>query len=80
MKNIHPVSGAGIRSHNLLNVRLLPSLLEQGSRSDLFVRESITVGVTSCFECSSSVDIEIKTDLLVWLSVGKQGKLEVGFT
>ena len=31
MKNIHPVSGAGIRTHNLLIMSLLPWPLDQGS-------------------------------------------------
>ena len=36
-KIFHPVSGAVIRTHNLLGVSLLPYLLDQGSLG-LFVR------------------------------------------
>ena len=31
-ENVHPVSGAGIRTHNLLITSLLPEPLDQGSR------------------------------------------------
>ena len=31
-KNVHPVYGAGIRTHNLQNVSLFPLPLDQGSR------------------------------------------------
>ena len=31
-KNFHPVNGAGIRTHNLRNMSVLPLLLDQGSR------------------------------------------------
>ena len=31
-KYAHPVSGAGIRTHNLLNTSLLPKPLDHGSR------------------------------------------------
>ena len=32
VKNVHPVYGAGIRTHNLQNVSLFPLPLDQGSR------------------------------------------------
>ena len=32
MKNVHPVSGTGIRTHDLLVVSLLPLPQDQGSR------------------------------------------------
>ena len=32
MKNVHPVYGAGIQTHNLWNMSLLPWPLDQGSR------------------------------------------------
>ena len=31
-KNVHPVYGAGIRSHDLWNMSLLPQPLDQGCR------------------------------------------------
>ena len=31
-KNVHPVFGAGILTHDLQNVSLLPKPLDQGSR------------------------------------------------
>ena len=31
MKNVHPVYGAGIRTHNLCNISPLPYPLDQGS-------------------------------------------------
>ena len=34
VKNVHPVYGAGIRTHNLQNMSLLPLPLDQGSRPD----------------------------------------------
>ena len=33
MKNVHPVYGAGIQTHDLWNM-ILPPLLHQGSRPD----------------------------------------------
>ena len=30
-KNVHPVSGTGIRTHDFLNVSLLPKPLDQGN-------------------------------------------------
>ena len=35
VKNIHPVSGAGIRTHNLQNTSLLPLPLDQASRQGI---------------------------------------------
>ena len=35
VKNVHPVYGPGIRTHNLQNVSLLPQSLDQGSRPRL---------------------------------------------
>ena len=32
VKNVHPVTGAGIRTHNLLNMSRIPQPLDQGSR------------------------------------------------
>ena len=32
MKNVHPIYGAGIRTHDLWNVSLFPQPLDQGSR------------------------------------------------
>ena len=32
VKNVHPVYGAGIRTHDLRNMSLLPRPLDQGSR------------------------------------------------
>ena len=34
VKNVHPVAGAKIRTHDLMNVSILPELLDQGSRTD----------------------------------------------
>ena len=36
-KKFHPVSGAGIRTHDLFDVSLLPYLLDQGSRLQFVV-------------------------------------------
>ena len=37
VKNVHPVYGAGIRTHDLWNVSLLPQPLDQGSCPKLFL-------------------------------------------
>ena len=37
MKNFHPVTGAGIETHNLLGTSLLPLPLDQGSYSIIFI-------------------------------------------
>ena len=52
VKNVHPVYGAGIRTHDLQNVSLFPLPLDQGSRPDdlfldlllrrVFVRDFLT--------------------------------------
>ena len=35
VKNVHPVYSAGIQTHNLWNMSLLPKPLDQGSRSNI---------------------------------------------
>ena len=35
VKNVHPVYGTGIQTHNLWNMSLLPKPLDQGSRSNI---------------------------------------------
>ena len=38
VKNVHPVSGTGIRTHNFLITSLLPQSLDHGSRVSLMFK------------------------------------------
>ena len=46
-KNVHPVYGAGIRTHDLRNVSLFPLPLDQGSRPNqkLFILLNLYLGM-----------------------------------
>ena len=43
LKNVHPVYGAGIRTHNLHNMSRLPYTLDQGRNSTNKVLSSINL-------------------------------------
>ena len=44
-RNVHPVYGAGILTHNLQNTSLLPKPLDQGSRLGVFTHPFLLRGV-----------------------------------
>ena len=59
-KNVHQVSGAGIRTHNLLNVSLLSWPLDQGFRPCQSLVTPRTVGNTTEGVC---MEVSIPTNL-----------------